>query len=110
MQFIERDYYIITAIEALPDATQRELAAHLCMSLGKMNYCLKDLEARDWISFEAVQREDGRWAKLYALTFKGISQKHDLIAQFIALKKVELEEIKIEIDLAEQLVKARIND
>lgn len=104
MQSIERDYYIITAIEALPDATQRELATHLCMSLGKMNYCLKDLEARGWISLDAVQREDGRWAKLYELTSKGIAQKQDLIAQFIALKKAELKKIQSEIDLAEQLI------
>ena len=109
MQSIERDYYIITAIEALPDATQRELAVHLRMSLGKMNYSLKDLEARDQ-RLDAVQREDGRWAKLYELTSKGIAQKQDLIAQFIALKKVELEEIESEIDLAEQLVKAKSNN
>ena len=104
MQSIERDYYIITAIEALPDATQRELATHLCMSLGKMNYCLKDLEARGWISLDAVQREDGRWAKLYELTSKGIAQKQDLIAQFIALKKAELKKIESEINLAERLI------
>ena len=104
MQSIERDYYIITAIESLPDATQRQLADYLCMSLGKMNYCLKDLEARDWISLDAVQRDDGRWAKLYKLTSKGLAQKQDLIAQFVALKKVELKKIQSEINLAKQLI------
>ena len=104
MQFIERDYYTVTAIEALPDANQRQLADYLSMSLGKMNYCLKDLEARGWISLDAVQRDDGRWAKLYKLTSKGLAQKQDLIAQFVALKKVELKKLEAEIDLAEQLI------
>ena len=104
MSSIERDYYTVAAIEALPDATQRELADYLNMSLGKMNYCLKDLEAKGWVSLDAVQRNDGKWAKLYTLTSKGLAQKQALIAQFIALKKTELNKIEKEIDLAEQLL------
>ena len=104
MSSIERDYYTIAAIEALPDATQRELADYLNMSLGKMNYCLKDLEAKGWISLDAVQRNDGIWAKSYTLPSQGQVQKQDLIAQFVALKKAELKKIESEVNLAEQLI------
>jgi DNA-binding PadR family transcriptional regulator len=104
MSSIERDYYTIAAIQALPDATQRELADYLNMSLGKMNYCLKDLEAKGWVSLDAVQRNDGKWAKSYTLTSQGLVQKQDLIAQFITLKKADLKKIQSEIDLAELLI------
>ena len=104
MSSIERDYYTVAAIEALPDATQRELADYLNMSLGKMNYCLKDLEAKGWVCLDAVQRNDGKWAKLYTLTPKGCAHKQDLIAQFVALKKAELKKIESEINLAERLI------
>lgn len=104
MQFIERDYYVVASIEALPDATQRELAEYSKMSLGKMNYCLKDLEAKGWISLDAVQGNNGRRAKSYKLTVEGAAQKKELAAQFVAFKKAELGKIKKEIDQAEQFI------
>ena len=39
----EIHYRILKAIEDKPSMSQRELAAHLGVSLGKANYCLKEL-------------------------------------------------------------------
>jgi len=43
MNVLERDYYTIEAIELMPEASQRDLAKYTGMSLGKVNYCLKEL-------------------------------------------------------------------
>jgi EPS-associated MarR family transcriptional regulator len=39
----ETHYKLLTYLDSHPDVTQRELAEHLGVSLGKVNYCLKAL-------------------------------------------------------------------
>ena len=43
MKILERDYYTIEAIDFMPEASQRDIAKYTGMSLGKVNYCLKEL-------------------------------------------------------------------
>ena len=64
MNVLERDYYTIEAIELMPEASQRDLAKYTGMSLGKVNYCLKELAQKGWIKAQEIQPCDGSWAGL----------------------------------------------
>ena len=54
MNVLERDYYTIEAIELMPEASQRDLAKYTGMSLGKVNYCLKELVQKGWIKAQEI--------------------------------------------------------
>ena len=58
MNALERDYYTIEAIELMLEASQRDLAKYTGMSLGKVNYCLKELVQKGWIKAQEMQRTD----------------------------------------------------
>ena len=40
-------YEILRKISKKPDVSQRELSRELGFSLGKLNYCLKELQKKD---------------------------------------------------------------
>ena len=91
MNVLERDYYTIEDIEFMPEASQRDLAKYTGMSLGKVNYCLKELVQKGWIKAQEIQRSDGCWASLYLLTEKGLAAQSELTHSFLAYKMDELE-------------------
>ena len=102
MNATERDYYTIEAIELMPQASQRELAKYMGMALGKVNYCLKELAQKGWITNQEVRRSNGKWASAYQLTPTGYAEKAGMVEQFLMFKKAELEKLKAEIHRAEQ--------
>ena len=102
MNATECDYYTIEAIELMPQASQRELAKCMGMALGKVNYCLKELAQKGWITNQKVRRSNGKWANAYQLTPTGYAEKAGLVEQFLMFKKVELEKLQAEIHRAEQ--------
>ncbi|WP_415033128.1 MarR family EPS-associated transcriptional regulator [Azonexus sp.] len=79
------------------DTSQRELAAELGMSLGKVNYCLKALLAKGYIKAVNFKNSDNKRAYLYQLTPAGIAAKSRITAQFLARKQAEYERLKQEI-------------
>ena len=105
MNVLERDYYTIEAIELMPEASQRDLAKYTGMSLGKVNYCLKELAQKGWIKAQEIQRADGRWAGLYLLTAKGRAAQNELTHNFLAYKMGELEKLSTEINRVHQKIR-----
>lgn len=79
------------------DTSQRELAAELGMSLGKVNYCLKALLAKGYIKAVNFKNSDNKRAYLYQLTPAGIAAKSRITAQFLARKQAEYDRLKQEI-------------
>ena len=47
MKNTEDHFKVLREINKKPDSTQRELAEFLGFSLGKLNYCLKELKKKD---------------------------------------------------------------
>ena len=55
MKFIEikQDHFnLLRKINNNPNTTQRELALNLGFSLGKLNYCLKELQNKGYIKIK----------------------------------------------------------
>ena len=55
--------------------SQRELATELGFSLGKLNYCLKELEKKDLLKLKIFRNSSSKSDYMYALTPAGLITK-----------------------------------
>ena len=95
---------VLRHLEGHPDVTQRELARHLGVSLGKVNYCLKALIDRGWVKANNFKNSNHKAAYAYLLTPRGIEQKTQITLNFLKHKMHEYEHLKQEIAELEQEV------
>ena len=95
---------VLRHLEQNPDVTQRELAEHLRVSLGKANYCLKALIGKGFIKARNFKNSNRKSAYLYVLTPKGMEEKARISVAFLRRKMSEYEQLKQEIAQLEQEV------
>jgi EPS-associated MarR family transcriptional regulator len=100
----ETHYKLLSYLDDHPDVTQRELAEHLGVSLGKVNYCLKALMGRGLIKARNFKSSDNKRAYLYVLTPAGIENKAKITIGFLHRKIEEFEQLKTEIKELQQEV------
>lgn len=93
----EINYRILKAIEENPSMSQRELAAHLGVSLGKANYCLKELVKKGLIKVGNFTSNPNKRIYAYLLTPNGVKEKTQVTISFLQRKMREYESIKQEI-------------
>jgi len=93
----EYRYRILKLLEANPQASQREIARELGISLGKVNYCLKALIERGWVKANNFRRNEQKRAYLYLLTPKGIEAKARVTIRFLKQKMGEYESLQREL-------------
>jgi EPS-associated MarR family transcriptional regulator len=97
---------LLRHLEHHPDVTQRELAQHLGVSLGKANYCLKALIDRGWIKANNFKNSKNKAAYAYLLTPRGVEKKAQITLRFFKKKVVEYEQLKQElVDLELEVAK-----
>ena len=89
---------ILRKIQKKPNSTQRELAAELGFSLGKLNYCLKALQVKGLVKIENFKKNPKKINYLYVLTPAGITEKTKLTLNFMKRKIKEYDELKKELD------------
>lgn len=77
--------------------SQRELAEHLGVSLGKANYCLKALIEKGQVKARNFRNSDNKRSYLYLLTPKGMERKAAITVAFLQRKMQEYEDLKTEI-------------
>lgn len=92
-------FEIIRKIKQKPDSSQRELARELGFSLGKLNYCLKELQKKGLVKIQNFSQKKNKivYFKKYILTPKGIKYRIDLTLEFMSRKMKEYEELQKEI-------------
>ena len=90
-------FNLLRRIQNKPNATQRQLASELGVSLGKLNYCLKALKIKGLIKISNFAKNKNKLNYAYLLTPKGISEKTKLTINFMKIKMKEYEELKREI-------------
>ena len=90
-------FSVLRKINNEPKASQRQMAAELGFSLGKLNYCLKALKNKVLIKINNFKENPNKINYIYVLTPKGISQKTKLTLNFMKRKMIEYEELKKEI-------------
>lgn len=100
---------VLRHLEQNPEVTQRELARHLGVSLGKANYCLQALIEKGFIKARNFKNSNHKSAYLYVLTPKGIEAKTRISVAFLRRKMREYELLKQEIDQLEREVNGSKN-
>lgn len=93
----EAHYKLMRLLEANPGMSQRDLAAQLGMSLGKVNYCLQAVVSKGWIKATNFRNSRNKAAYAYLLTPRGIEMKTRLTARFLSIKMREYEALRAEI-------------
>ena len=94
---LENNYKILREIQNNPNSSQRKLAKEVGFSLGKLNYCLKDLQKKGLIKIENFRKNPNKIAYAYILTPKGIKKKAKLTMNFMIRKMQEYDELKKEL-------------
>ena len=93
---------LMRLLDAKHRLSQREVAASLGMSLGKVNYCLKALMGKGFVKVENYRKSDNKLAYLYLLTPSGITAKAELTRKFLRRKMTEYDELRVEIERLRQ--------
>ena len=90
-------YRLLKLLQAQPDASQRQLAQALGISLGKTNYCIKALMEQGWIKANNFKNSNNKLAYVYLLTPQGIDAKARITARFLKRKQAEYASLRVEI-------------
>ncbi|MFB1490745.1 MULTISPECIES: MarR family EPS-associated transcriptional regulator [unclassified Thiocapsa] len=93
----ELQYRVLKHMEAHPDATQRDLAKALGVSLGSTNFCVRALIDQGWVKVQNFRRSDNKLAYAYLLTPQGIEAKIRLTLSFLERKEAEYKTIQADI-------------
>ena len=94
---IQDHFEMLRKIEKKPKTTQRELANELGFSLGKLNYCLRELKTKGLIKIKNFKESKKKISYFYMLTPSGMTMKKNLIFDFMKIKMREYDELKNEI-------------
>ena len=98
---LEYDYRILDKLEDQPDISQRELAEHLGVSVGKANFVLTALIERGLVKAENFKKSNNKAGYLYLLTPKGVTEKVGITTRFLQRKQAEYDRLKAEIEQLE---------
>lgn len=90
----EIDLNILRYLSKTPNASQREIANTLGLSLGKINFLIKALIKKGFIKIDNFSKNKSKINYIYLLTPKGISTKLDLTIKFMKRKLNEYDELK----------------
>ena len=88
---------VLRKIKSKPDFSQRKMAEELGFSVGKLNYCLKELNKKGLIKIQNFKMNKNKLNYLYYLTPKGATEKTKLTISFMKRKMKEYEELKKEL-------------
>jgi EPS-associated MarR family transcriptional regulator len=94
----ELHYRVLKHLAAHPDATQRDVAKALGISLGSTNYCVRAVIDQGWVKVRNFRNSNNKLAYAYLLTPPGIEAKARIAARFLQRKRAEHDALKTEIE------------
>jgi EPS-associated MarR family transcriptional regulator len=84
MRHNQDHFNVLRKIKSSPKSTQRELAAELGFSLGKLNYCLKALKNKGLVKMKNFEKNPHKINYIYILTLNFMQR---MMKEYDALKK-----------------------
>ncbi|MBA4389453.1 MAG: MarR family EPS-associated transcriptional regulator [Syntrophus sp. (in: bacteria)] len=78
--------------------SQRDLSKKVGLSLGSVNYIMKELIKKGYVKTQRFKNSSNKAAYIYALTPHGINARIQQTQIFLEQKVVEYERLKREID------------
>ncbi len=107
----ELGYKVLKVLEEEPELSQRALSKRLNISLGMINYLVKELAKKGLVKIENFKKSNNKLAYRYLLTPKGIEEKARLTYHFLKRKMEEYEKLQREIEeLKKELDKSGFGD
>ena len=100
---------VLRLLARTPRLSQRQVAASVGVSLGKMNYCLRALVAKGLVKTQNYRKSSNKRAYLYLLTPAGIAAKAELAREFLVHRVREYDALRKEIESLEREVEYRGN-
>lgn len=97
MKINQEQFNLLRKLNNNPEASQRELATELEISLGKLNYVLNELKKKGLVKIRNFKKNQNKSRYLYLLTPKGIAEKTQITLNFMKRKLQEYEELKTEL-------------
>ena len=95
---LEDNFEVLRKIHKNPESSQREMAQTLGYSLGKLNYCLKELKKKGYVKIKNFKKKKDKFNSIkYVITPKGISLRLKLTINFMKRKMREYEDLKKEL-------------
>ena len=91
-------YGLLKTLENNSSLSQRYLAKHLGISLGKVNFCINALVEKGCLKVNNFRNSDNKLAYAYLLTPKGVEQKARMTVEFLQIKVQEYERLRAEIE------------
>ncbi len=91
-------YRLLTYLNKHPEASQREVAEQLGVSVGKVNYCLRALIEKGLVKMRNFRNSRRKLAYTYILPPKGIEEKVNVTRCFLRRKIAEYDSISAEIE------------
>jgi EPS-associated MarR family transcriptional regulator len=101
-------YRLLKLLEANPEASQRQIARDLGLSLGKINFCVQALIQKGLVKAANFRNSDNKPAYMYKLTPRGIDEKARMTVRFLQRKTKEYELLRAEIARLSAEVKAQV--
>ena len=89
---------MLKLLQANPGLSQRQLAAHMGVSLGKANYCLRALMEKGLVKLGNFGKNPNKRQYAYLLTPAGLDEKTRITLGFLKRKEIEFETIRKEIE------------
>jgi len=85
-----------------PELSQRQMAAELDISLGRVNYCLRALAQKGLIKIANFGESRHKLGYVHVVTPKGLAKRAALTTRFLQRKLAEYDALKQEIAAIER--------
>ena len=89
----ELEVFILHELTSNPYTSQRSLSEKFNISLGKVNFILKELAKKGYIKVEKFAKSENKLKYRYILTPSGIKAKIKITKEFIKKKMEEYEKL-----------------
>jgi EPS-associated MarR family transcriptional regulator len=89
---------MLKLLQANPGLSQRQLAAHMGVSLGKANYCLRALVEKGLVKLGNFGKNPNKRQYAYLVTPAGLEEKTRITLSFLKRKETEFDAIRKEIE------------
>lgn len=92
-------FRVLRLVQEKPDLSQRDLAAHLGISYGRVNYLLNALIEKGLIKLGRFAESRHKFSYYYLLTPAGMKRKAAITQRFLQRKLAEYDALRVEIEM-----------
>jgi EPS-associated MarR family transcriptional regulator len=100
----EAQFKTLRELSAEGTISQRDLSKKVGLSLGSVNYIMKELIKSGYVKAQRFKNSHNKAAYIYLLTPEGINARVKQTQYFLQIKMEEYEKLKQEIDILKKEV------